>query len=81
MQLVFIEIGYHNVCDIHERNWTVIIAIVNVSSSCISKKQMPPEYVLDLSHRVLAQVVRTLKHNLFFLYVCNIFSLGIVLMQ
>lgn len=49
MQLVFIEIEYHNACDTHERSQTVLIVVVKVSSSCISKKQMLLEYVLDLS--------------------------------
>lgn len=39
---MFIEIEYGHICAIPEGSWTVITAIVILSSSRVSKKQMPP---------------------------------------
>lgn len=48
MPFLFIEIGYGNICAVPEGSWAVITATVVLSSSCVSKKQMPPVCVSAL---------------------------------
>lgn len=81
MQTLFIDTGFHNVHDIHEKSWAVITAIVNVSSSCVSKKQTPPVYVVARPVASCFCLGKTWKQNPLSLCTCGVFSLGTVIMQ